>query len=386
MVGQGPAGLALSRALAARGVDVVCVDPRFGAPWPATYGMWLDEAQALGLTGHLRSVSAAPRVVLSDDEAVVLPRGYACLDGAALSAAWAREVSGVAARAAALSPRCVELVDGGVIDVELVIDARGAPVTGAAQTAFGIVVETSESDDAVFMDWRAVDTHPTPSFLYALPLGGGRLLLEETVLAARPAAPIALLRARLARRLENAGVRAPALAQEVVAIPLDVDVARPVSPYAFGVRGGAVHPATGYSVARSLKDAGPVADALARALREGASTAELARAAHGVVWPAARRITRALRDRGLASLSSLDQDELRAFFRAFFALPPDASRAFLAHDAPPLAVARSMMRMRWALPKALRARVTRTSLRVHPKGHTTAHALAAASPPGVPDG
>lgn len=47
-----------------------------------------------------------------------------------------------------------------------------------------------------------------PSFLYAMPMNGGRrVFLEETCLVAKPALPFAVLKRRLERRLEAAGVK-----------------------------------------------------------------------------------------------------------------------------------------------------------------------------------
>lgn len=47
----------------------------------------------------------------------------------------------------------------------------------------------------------------TPSFLYAMPLGGGRVFLEETCLVARPALPFATLKRRLQRRCDALGIK-----------------------------------------------------------------------------------------------------------------------------------------------------------------------------------
>lgn len=46
-----------------------------------------------------------------------------------------------------------------------------------------------------------------PSFLYAMPLGNGRVFLEETCLVAKPALPFSVLKRRLQRRLEAMGVK-----------------------------------------------------------------------------------------------------------------------------------------------------------------------------------
>lgn len=47
----------------------------------------------------------------------------------------------------------------------------------------------------------------TPSFLYAMPLGGNRVFLEETCLVARPALPFATLKRRLERRCRALGIK-----------------------------------------------------------------------------------------------------------------------------------------------------------------------------------
>ena len=46
-----------------------------------------------------------------------------------------------------------------------------------------------------------------PSFLYAMPLGGARVFLEETCLVARPALPFAVLKRRLERRCAALGLK-----------------------------------------------------------------------------------------------------------------------------------------------------------------------------------
>jgi hypothetical protein len=46
-----------------------------------------------------------------------------------------------------------------------------------------------------------------PSFLYAMPLGGGRVFLEETCLVARPALPFRVLKRRLQRRMAAMGIK-----------------------------------------------------------------------------------------------------------------------------------------------------------------------------------
>jgi len=54
-----------------------------------------------------------------------------------------------------------------------------------------------------------------PSFLYAMPVGGRRVFLEETCLVAKPALPFAALKRRLHRRLAAMGLKACALSKWV---------------------------------------------------------------------------------------------------------------------------------------------------------------------------
>ena len=106
------------------------------------------------------------------------------------------------------------------------------------------------------------------SFLYALPLGDGQVLLEETCLAAAPGVPIDTLKVRLGRRLERRGVDPAAIAtplgREVVRIPmLGRGAPPPPGVVAIGTAGRGGHPASGYSVAHALASAPRLASAIA---------------------------------------------------------------------------------------------------------------------------
>ena len=54
-----------------------------------------------------------------------------------------------------------------------------------------------------------------PSFLYAMPLGGNRVFLEETCLVARPPMPFATLKRRLERRCKALGIKVRELRERV---------------------------------------------------------------------------------------------------------------------------------------------------------------------------
>lgn len=58
-----------------------------------------------------------------------------------------------------------------------------------------------------------------PTFLYAMPLGGNRVFLEETCLVAKPALPFAVLKRRLERRLDAMGVKVKKVSLSVTPHP-----------------------------------------------------------------------------------------------------------------------------------------------------------------------
>src|SRR5262245_51130666 len=186
--------------------------------------MWLDETAVL--PPGARWVCARPRG---------MSRAYAVLDNESVLAALAHPgIDVVPGRVRGAIPGGVRLAGGEELRAGLVFDATGAraaltggprrrlaethPVdaTGASrgrrvdrrarieQTAYGVVVPAGDAaavvgdGAAVFMDWRQPPGFDEPAtFLYAVPLPGGRVLLEETSLARRPGLGFAELRSRL---------------------------------------------------------------------------------------------------------------------------------------------------------------------------------------------
>ena len=342
VAGLGPAGRALASRCAAHGMRVLAVDPHPDAHWKPTYGIWGDE---LGALPESVVRSRIPHPELRVHGTYPLPRDYLVLDNAALQAAL--PLDGVEIRRARLS-------DDGVSDLRdearVVVDARGARPDGIipndpspAQTAFGIVLPADAAEPALqgapalLMDWRtdwSADPHPhgTPTFLYAIPLGEGEVLLEETCLAAAPGLPIPELKARLRRRLVSRGVAESAVdhprEREVVRIPMrGRGWPQPAGTLAVGTAGHGGNLVTGYSVAHSLARAEP----LARELASGRIPAHAD----------PRTPADAFREMGLRALLRLDVDGTLALFDAFGRLPGTAQRDFMSRDstAPGLAAA-----------------------------------------------
>lgn len=341
VVGGGPAGMALAAACGRLGLATGLLDPAPERPWTATYGMWSRELPA-DLPASVVAARAAGRAIaLSEHQ---LGWEYAVLDVPALHAHLADRLTGVQIHAgrAVGSPAVgvVALADGSHLRASVVIDAGGGarPLdptpssrTPAQQTAYGLVVDeeaaapVTASRDALFMDWRSDHGEDGwPTFLYAIPLGGGQVLMEETSLARRPGLPLSTLRRRLHARLAHHGVQVPNDApSEKVSFRVDHRRHRGPGVLGFGAAAPLIHPATGFSVATSLRLAPRVAAALAAHLPDDPDTALAA--ARETVWPLDARVVHRIRRIGLEALLRMPPAEVPGFFEQFFALP-DAQR------------------------------------------------------------
>ncbi|EMD28929.1 lycopene cyclase family protein [Amycolatopsis azurea] len=331
IAGGGPAGRALARACARRGLATVLIDPAPGRRWRATYGLWADELPSLPES----AVACAPSSALAFGTAPhVLDRQYLVVDNAGLRTWLDGGHDVVAGTVSAVDHggqgTSVRLEDGRVLAAGLYVDASGARPRGDRyeQTAFGAVLPAEdalrlvdEPDTAVFMDWRGTES----GFLYVLPLGDGTVLVEETSLARKPGLPLELLAARLRARLKAAGLASRGR-EERVRIVLDVPVPRRGRTVPFGAAAGLVHPATGYSLATSVRLAEPVADSIALAWDRGPAAA--ASAAHGALWPSSARTVHGLRRHGLRALCGMPPELVPVFFDHFFTLPVPLQRAF----------------------------------------------------------
>jgi lycopene beta-cyclase len=340
VVGGGPAGRALAAATAARGLRTVLLDPAPEAPWRATYGCWGDELPAELPASVVAARAAGRAIALSEHE---LDWEYAVLDVPGLRAHLDDELArhGVrvnTGRAAGWAAGAVRLTGGAELRAAVVVDAGGhrQPLRAgpgrrrpaAQQTAAGVVVDEAAATplvrpgEALFMDWRPDHGEDGwPTFLYGVPLGGGAVLLEETSLAHRPGLPLPVLRGRLHARLAHHGIVAPAgAATESVRFPVDSPRHGTPGVLAFGAAAPLVHPASGFSVATSLRLAPVVADAIAARLPAGPGNALAA--ARSIVWPRGAPAVHRFRRIGLEALLRMPPIEVPAFFETFFALPP----------------------------------------------------------------
>lgn len=367
VAGDGPAALALAAACTAVGLRATAVGER--TPWTATYGTWVDDVEAYADT--LGAVS--PIEVVLPGRRIALQRSYGVFDNTRLRARF-DGVDLLAARATGVRHHAwgsVLLTTAGPLRTRLVVDATGAapallsPRRGTAsvprQTAYGLVLPhrpaEAGGEGSVLMDWRQPPgSAGPPTFLYVLALADGRWLVEETSLARTPPLDLEVLRARLAARL-GADLTATAEHVEQVSIPMAPGIpARGQAVVGFGAAAGYIHPATGYSVAASLRAAPRVAAGLAAAVPLD-DPWQRSLTAWNAVWPAEHRRARLLHDYGLGVLLRMSADELAGFFGAFFELPTEQWSAYLRIDTSVAAVSRTMTAMLRSVPWRLRRRL-----------------------------
>jgi lycopene epsilon-cyclase len=391
IVGCGPAGLALAAELGKRGLKVVLVG--HDSPFVNNYGVWRDEFADLGLEKCLDFVWKDAICYFREGKEVRVGRAYGrvcrrrlreellqrCVAaGVTFLPGEVDQVNPPAASAMAENPWApTELIVKGQVQpirCKLATLASGAAAGRllkyendapgvAAQTAYGIEAEIEGYTDAydpnsmLFMDFRRHHSglypgtaqkqkfgkHPngseglwgtekeTPSFLYAMPLGGNRVFLEETCLVAKPALPFAVLKRRLLRRCEALGIKIKEIHEEEWSyIPTGGALPEPDQPVtAFGAAANLVHPATGYSIARSLREAPTMAAAVAVALEEQASSKSAAKFVWDALWTQEKRRQASFHVFGMELLCKLDLNNTADFFTTFFALPNSFWRGFL---------------------------------------------------------
>ncbi|SDP97532.1 lycopene cyclase family protein [Lentzea jiangxiensis] len=340
IVGAGPAGRALGAECDRRGLRVALVEEHPDRPWRQTFGAWDDE-----LPAGVPVAATAPVLRAMTTTQHTIARPYSVMDNERLRD-WLSTPDLPVHRGRAVQTvrgttgAAVRLACGRELAATLVVDASGhhralAGHVPAAQTAYGLkiaqdrVAELVRPGEALFMDWTQPAATETdwPTFLYGVPLGDGRVLLEETSLARRPGLPLRELRTRLFSRLHARGVRTDDADVEKVHFPVEQAARSSARVASFGAAAGMIHPSTGYGLATSLSLASPVAAAVALSLPNGPAAAETA--FRKAVWPASAKLVHQLRRRGMESVLAMPPNEIPRFFEAYFRLPAHHQRAYL---------------------------------------------------------
>jgi lycopene beta-cyclase len=149
------------------------------------------------------------------------------------------------------------LDDGRVIDARIVIDARGPEAHSLAhvigyQKFVGLELELTEPctlGEPIVMD-ATVAQHDGFRFVYTLPLGPTRVLVEDTYFADDPDLDAPLLRKRALTYARTLGIQDPTVIREesgVLPLPSATSPTSRTSPWRAGYAGGWFHPTTGYS-------------------------------------------------------------------------------------------------------------------------------------------
>ncbi len=344
VLGAGPSGLAIAHAALAQGHKVAVLSPDPKGPWDKMLCAWQDELPAG--TPVMKSWTRAT-VHLDEPDARTIERAYSLIDNAALQRQLSEGLQLIDARAAQIEHTSQYSQVCG-LKARVVVDASGhkpallqTPSTDPVgwQTAFGATLHGRHGlplNEAVFMDWRGADTtqnpQSAPTFLYALPLGPERIFVEETSLIAGKAPTMESLRARLLQRLEGLGLQGKLEGEERCLFPMGVPLPSVQRVVPFGAAAAMVHPATGYSVGRSLRSASTLVQAYDSSLAPAAASAKMWTA----LWPSSARRARSLHMMGARILAGLDTLQTRAFFGAFFDLPVPVWSRYLDSESSPV--------------------------------------------------
>ncbi|MCK7637014.1 lycopene cyclase family protein [Corynebacterium pygosceleis] len=342
VVGLGPSGAALAHRASLRGWDVLGVDPQ--PVWRNTYGLFTDELPDWLPDPPVESLST-PSVIGESEHHP--DREYAILDNDALRRRFLTFPTIIGA-AAEVGRRRVR-VNNRTHVADIVVDARGATETeGPVQQAYGVVLHDEAAP--VWMDLRPLEHGTTPTFHYQIPVRGG-MLHEETSLVHQGPLPWEVLRNALRQRIGD-HPDAEVIASEKVLFPMnapaDID---PTGPVPFGARAGFINPISGFSVATSLELTDPTLDTLSSIIRGGTQ--------HRLPWMTPRyRADRRLLSIGQQVLLELDPDELPLFLEKVFTLSRTEQKRFL-HLGDPVGTMRGMLRIFLACDRHLQRKIIR---------------------------
>lgn len=359
VIGVGPAGLIIAADLCDRGLTVANLAPiEATAPWSNTYGIWVDELEALNLPTDLLEHHWRNCVSYFGPSATQHPRDYGLFDKEKFQnyllqrCATATWHPGKAQAIEHLDSHSIVKTDSGSeLAARIVIDASGHfPALSqrpkksdvAYQAAYGVVGKFSkppvEPGQFVLMDFRAehltdAERQQPPTFSYEMDLGNGIYFVEETSLACAPAIGFDVLKGRMEKRLAARGIKI--LEEQHIEhclFPMNLPLPdRSQSLVAFGGASSMVHPASGYMVGAMLRRGPELGAAIAQALQKpNASPQTIARQGWDALWSRDRLRKHYLYLFGLNALMGFEEQRLNHHFTTFFSLPQSNWSGFLA--------------------------------------------------------
>lgn len=366
VAGAGPSGLAIASACSREGLNTVCVAPDVETPWANNTCAWEVEIRPLGLESLCDRIWPNIEIIFSNSSSKVKKGGYAHFDNARLHRTLLSDVKEtMTAEADSVTHdekgSAITLKGGEKIRATVVVDATGHAhrllqtprrEADSFQNVLGVLARVDEHpfklDHMILMDFRSdflgTDIHP-PTFLYAMPHAPDLVFLEETSLADNPGVPFNLLRERLNARIASLGINVKNIEFEeqgaLAMNPVVPDLNQRV--IGFGLAGGFVHPATGWSVARSLNQAGPAAESIAGGIRSGLAPDEIARETYRRIWPKSLLRMRNIHMRGGEFFTRIGIKTLTLFMKGFFSSPGTMWQTYLSWNATLARVNRSLL-------------------------------------------
>lgn len=331
VLGAGPAGLAIAWELARRGVGVTVRAPEPFAPWPASYGTFegLLPADYSPAVAHLYS---RPHWIDRTGQSSELDASYVRLDTHRLQTLLLERAHSEGVRFEPLTSEGTGTSENQRLCIAATGRSPNASEDTRYQTAYGLWAvlreDWLEHGEMIFMDLSGSSSEEPPSFLYATREGPAHFL-QETVLVAPERVAFSSLRSRLLRRLSARGLSIESeLGEERCLIGMG-GAPQPGQENVvnFGARAGLTHPASGYQLARCLRLAGPLADAICEKTRAGIP--EVARFARAQLWTWDRRLRWVLFNYGAGVLAHLDHDAFGRFMEVFLAMPASDLTSFV---------------------------------------------------------
>ena len=379
IIGFGPAGRALATRAQAGGWHVSAWDPT-GGRCPSSMGMWRRQFPTW-LPHDMILTTHRPWVIFDDYERQLSDEYIMLSPTAFMTATDIKHLHPERASVQSIRQQWLQLsenVVGSTADRPVwIFDTSPTTPLPIRQLALGVIVDEAalppSERRAVLMDYRVptradIALHRLPlsaipwpdaiadppaqpadpqdapwaSFSYRMPLGDGRWLIEETVVATYCQRPYDSKQWSWLRQAQLARLQALGISRDDIHDWEFVDF--PLGPREFpqlrrgdrhvvqwGARAGMIHAATGYSIGTAFE----LADDILAACEPLPKRSRIRGPLLAVRWWARRNapprgwVTAWLHRRGLRAMLEFSPAQVRDFFGVFFTLPPHQQREYL---------------------------------------------------------